>query len=201
MPRITTFLAYESRAQEAVEQYVSIFKNSRIVHTSYYGEAGPGAKGSVMTIDFELNDQPFTALNGGAHFKFTDGISLSVDCESQAEVDEYLGEALRRRRRGTLRLAEGPLRRVVASQPDDPRRDASGSRSAARQPRDAGDAEDEEDRYPGAEEGVRGGNVGRTRPKAKGQALGLIPAWSSSCLSKRSTRSRAPASRTRRSRR
>ena len=89
MPRITTFLTYESRAHEAVDLYVSIFKNSRIVHTSYYGEAGPGAKGSVMTIDFELNDQPFTALNGGSHFTFTDGISLSVDCESQAEVDDY----------------------------------------------------------------------------------------------------------------
>ena len=83
MPRITTFLTYESRAQEAVEHYVSIFKNSRILRTAYYGEAGPGTTGSVMAIDFELNDQPFTALNGGSHFKFTDGISLSVDCESR----------------------------------------------------------------------------------------------------------------------
>ena len=89
MPRITTFLTYKSRAQEAVDLYVSIFKNSRVVHTSYYGDAGPGAKGSVMTVDFELNGQPFTALNGGSHFTFTDGISLSVECESQAEVDEY----------------------------------------------------------------------------------------------------------------
>jgi predicted 3-demethylubiquinone-9 3-methyltransferase (glyoxalase superfamily) len=89
MPRITTFLSYESRAQEAVDQYVSIFKNSRILRTTYYGDTGPGEKGSVMTIDFELNGQPFTALNGGPHFRFTDGISLSVDCESQAEVDEY----------------------------------------------------------------------------------------------------------------
>ena len=89
MTRITTFLTYESRAQEAVDQYVSIFKNSRILRTTYYGDAGPLAKGSVMTIDFELNGHPFTALNGGSHFKFTDGISLSVECESQAEVDDY----------------------------------------------------------------------------------------------------------------
>jgi predicted 3-demethylubiquinone-9 3-methyltransferase (glyoxalase superfamily) len=87
--RITTFLTYESRAQEAVDQYVSIFRNSRVLRTTYYGDAGPLARGSVMTIDFELNDQPFTALNGGSHFKFTDGISLSVECESQAEVDDY----------------------------------------------------------------------------------------------------------------
>ena len=89
MTRITTFLTYESRAQEAVDQYVSIFKNSRILRTTYYGDAGPLAKGSVMTIDFELNGHPFTALNGGSHFKFTDGISLSVECESQAEVDDH----------------------------------------------------------------------------------------------------------------
>jgi predicted 3-demethylubiquinone-9 3-methyltransferase (glyoxalase superfamily) len=89
MPRITTFLTYESRAQEAVDQYVSIFKNSRILRTTHYGDAGPGEKGTVMTIDFELNGQPFTALNGGPHFEFTDGISLAVSCESQAEVDEY----------------------------------------------------------------------------------------------------------------
>jgi predicted 3-demethylubiquinone-9 3-methyltransferase (glyoxalase superfamily) len=89
MTRITTFLSYESRAQEAVDQYVAIFKNSRVLRTTYYGDAGPLAKGSVMTIDFELNGQPFTALNGGPHFKFTDGISLSVECESQTEVDEY----------------------------------------------------------------------------------------------------------------
>jgi predicted 3-demethylubiquinone-9 3-methyltransferase (glyoxalase superfamily) len=89
MTRITTFLTYESRAKEAVDQYVSIFKNSRVLRTTFYGEAGPLAKGSVMTIDFELNGQPFTALNGGSHFKFTDGISLSVECESQAELDGY----------------------------------------------------------------------------------------------------------------
>ena len=89
MTRITTFLTYESRAEEAVDLYVSVFKNSRIIGTTRYGEAGPGAKGSVMTIDFELNGQPFTALNGGPNFKFTEGISLAVECESQQEVDEY----------------------------------------------------------------------------------------------------------------
>ena len=152
--QITTFLAYESRAQEAVDLYVSIFKHSRIVRTTHYGESGPGAQGSVMTIDFELNGQPFTALNGGSHFKFTDGISLSVDCETQAEMDEYLGEAVGGRRRGAVRLAARPLRRVVAGEPHHPRRDAARPRPAARQPRHAGDAEDEEDRHRGPEAGV-----------------------------------------------
>ena len=87
-PGTATFIAYEGRAQEAVDLYVSIFRHSRIVRTRTTASR-PGAKGSVMTIDF-VNGQSFTALNGGSHFKFADGISLSVDCETQAEVDEYL---------------------------------------------------------------------------------------------------------------
>jgi predicted 3-demethylubiquinone-9 3-methyltransferase (glyoxalase superfamily) len=89
MPKITTLLAYDDRAEEAAKFYVSIFKNSKIVKTSRYGDAGPGPKGGVMTVEFQLDGQDFVALNGGPHFKFTEGVSLSVDCKTQAEVDEY----------------------------------------------------------------------------------------------------------------
>ena len=89
MPRITTLLAYDDQAEEAATFYVSIFKNSRIRSVTRYREAGPGPEGSVMTVVFELDGQEFVALNGGSHFKFTDGISLSVDCKTQEEIDTY----------------------------------------------------------------------------------------------------------------
>ena len=89
MPKITTFLAYDDRAEEAARFYVSVFRNSSIRKVTRYGEAGPGPKGGVMTVTFELDGQQFVALNGGPHFSFTDGISLSVDCATQEEVDTY----------------------------------------------------------------------------------------------------------------
>jgi predicted 3-demethylubiquinone-9 3-methyltransferase (glyoxalase superfamily) len=87
--KITTFLWFDTNAEEAVNFYVSVFKNSKVIGTSHYGEAGPGAKGSVMTIDFELDGQRFTALNGGPTFKFTEAISLVVHCETQEEIDYF----------------------------------------------------------------------------------------------------------------
>lgn len=87
MQKITTFLTYNGRAEEAVKLYTSVFPHSRIVKTTRYGDAGPGPKGSVMTIAFELDGQPFVALNGGPSFTFSQGISLSVNCETQAELD------------------------------------------------------------------------------------------------------------------
>ena len=89
MPPITTFLTYESGAEDAVAFYVSIFENSKIVETTRYGSAGPGVEGSVMTVTFELDGHRFVALNGGPHFRFTEAISLSVACETQVEIDEY----------------------------------------------------------------------------------------------------------------
>src|SRR6266403_1878852 len=89
MPRITTFLAYDDQAEEAAMFYVSIFKNSKILKTTRYSESGPGPKGSVMAVEFQLDAQKYVAMNGGPHFKFTDGISLSIDCKTQKEVDEY----------------------------------------------------------------------------------------------------------------
>jgi predicted 3-demethylubiquinone-9 3-methyltransferase (glyoxalase superfamily) len=88
MQRITTFLTFNDQAEEAVALYTSIFENSRIVSTTRYGDAGPGPKGSLMTATFELAGQEFVALNGGPSFTFAQGISLSVNCETQDEVDE-----------------------------------------------------------------------------------------------------------------
>ena len=89
MPKITPFLWFEHQAEEAANFYVSIFKNSKISDVTRYGDAGPGPKGSVMTVEFELDGQPFIALNGGPHFRFTEAVSFSVDCTTQQEVDEY----------------------------------------------------------------------------------------------------------------
>jgi predicted 3-demethylubiquinone-9 3-methyltransferase (glyoxalase superfamily) len=85
--KITTFLWFDNKAEEAANFYVSLFKNSKILTMSRYGDAGPGPKGSVMTCTFQLEGQEFIALNGGPHFKFTEAISLFVDCETQEEVD------------------------------------------------------------------------------------------------------------------
>ena len=88
MQKITPFLWYDNNAEEVVSLYISVFKNSKITDITRYGDAGPGPKGSVMTIAFQLEGQDFIALNGGPMFKFTEAISLSVDCKTQQEVDE-----------------------------------------------------------------------------------------------------------------
>ena len=88
MQKIHPFLWFDNQAEEAMNFYVSIFKNSKIGKVVRYGDAGPGPKGSAMTATFELEGQQFTALNGGPHFKFTEAISFVVDCKSQEEVDE-----------------------------------------------------------------------------------------------------------------
>ena len=89
MQKITPFLWFDTQAEEAAKFYASVFPNSKILKTARYGEAGPGPKGSVMTVEFELAGQRMIALNGGPHFKFTEAISLSVDCKDQKEVDSY----------------------------------------------------------------------------------------------------------------
>jgi predicted 3-demethylubiquinone-9 3-methyltransferase (glyoxalase superfamily) len=83
------FLWFDSNAEEAANFYISTFKNSKIVNVSRYGDAGPGPKGSVMVVNFEINGQPFMALNGGPVFHFNESVSFVVTCDTQAEVDEY----------------------------------------------------------------------------------------------------------------
>jgi predicted 3-demethylubiquinone-9 3-methyltransferase (glyoxalase superfamily) len=88
-PRIAPFLWFDSNAEEAVNFYLSVFKNSRRLDEVRNTDGTPGPKGSILTIAFELDGQKFTALNGGPMFKFTEAISFVVRCDSQQEVDEY----------------------------------------------------------------------------------------------------------------
>ena len=89
MPKITTFLTFDHQAEDAAKFYTSVFPSSKITRLSRYGEGTPMPKGSVMVVDFVLDGQPFIALNGGSHFKMTDAISLSVECNTQDEIDKY----------------------------------------------------------------------------------------------------------------
>jgi len=109
MPKITPFLWFDDAAEEAARFYTSIIKNSRIKSIARYGESGAQVarrpKGSVMTVDFELDGQPFTALNGGPMFKFTPAVSFVIHCKTQEEVDELwekLSEGGRRDQCGWL---------------------------------------------------------------------------------------------------
>jgi predicted 3-demethylubiquinone-9 3-methyltransferase (glyoxalase superfamily) len=87
MQKITPFLWFDGRAEEAMNFYTSVSKNSKVGRVTRYGEGGPGPKGTVMSATFQLEGQEFMALNGGPQFKFTEAISLFVNCETQEEVD------------------------------------------------------------------------------------------------------------------
>jgi predicted 3-demethylubiquinone-9 3-methyltransferase (glyoxalase superfamily) len=88
VPKITPFLWFDDQAEEAMNFYTAIFKNSKIGTVSRYGDDVPGPKGKVLTATFQLDGQEFMALNGGPEFKFTEAISFFVNCETQAEVDD-----------------------------------------------------------------------------------------------------------------
>ena len=87
--KITPFLWFDNQAEEAADFYTSVFKNSKIVTVTRYGDAGPGPKGSAMTVAFELDGQSFIALNGGPHFKFCEAVSFVVNCGTQEELDDF----------------------------------------------------------------------------------------------------------------
>jgi predicted 3-demethylubiquinone-9 3-methyltransferase (glyoxalase superfamily) len=88
MQKITSFLWFDGKAEEAANFYISIFKNSKMGKITRYSDAGPGPKGSVMSVTFQIEGQEFFALNGGPQFKFTPAISFFVNCETQQEVDD-----------------------------------------------------------------------------------------------------------------
>jgi predicted 3-demethylubiquinone-9 3-methyltransferase (glyoxalase superfamily) len=116
MQKITPFLWFNDQAEEAINFYVSIFKNSGIVSVTRYGEGGPGPKGAVMTATFQLDGQEFMALNGGPRFKFTEAISFLVNCETQQEVDglwEKLSEGGEEGRCGWLKDKYGLSWQIV----------------------------------------------------------------------------------------
>jgi predicted 3-demethylubiquinone-9 3-methyltransferase (glyoxalase superfamily) len=87
MQKITPFLWFDTQAEEAAAFYCSLFQNSKITNVSRYGAAGPGPEGTAMSVSFTLDGQEFTALNGGPLYKFTEAISMFVNCETQVEVD------------------------------------------------------------------------------------------------------------------
>ena len=89
MPRITPNLWFDTQSVEAAEFYISIFPNSKITTVTHYGESGPGQAGSVLTVDFVLDGQEYTAINGGPQFTFTEAISLLINCADQKEIDYY----------------------------------------------------------------------------------------------------------------
>lgn len=89
MNKLTPCLWFDTQAEEAAAFYVSIFHDARVVHVARYGAAGPRQEGTVMTVTFELDGQPFVALNGGPEFRFNEAISFQVSCRSQEEVDHF----------------------------------------------------------------------------------------------------------------
>ena len=89
MPEITPNLWFDTEGKDAAEFYVSVFPNSQITNVSYYGEAGPRPAGTVLTVDFVLDGQRFTAINGGPEFKFDEAVSFLINCADQDEVDSY----------------------------------------------------------------------------------------------------------------
>ena len=89
MQKITPFLWFDHQAEEAANFYISVFKNSKILSVSRYGEGAPRPAGTAMIVNFQIDGQDFMALNGGPEFKFTEAVSLFVNCETQEEVDTY----------------------------------------------------------------------------------------------------------------
>lgn len=116
MQKITPFLWFDGKAEEAAKFYTSIFKNSKLGQIRRYGDAGPGPKGSVLTASFAIEGQEFVALNGGPQFTFTPAISFFVNCETQEEVDEFwdkLSEGGKKSRCGWLQDKFGVSWQIV----------------------------------------------------------------------------------------
>jgi predicted 3-demethylubiquinone-9 3-methyltransferase (glyoxalase superfamily) len=118
MQKITPFLWFDGKAEEAMNFYVSVFNNSKVVRVTRYREGAPGPKGTVMSATFELDGQQFYALNGGPQFTFTPAISLFVNCETQQEVDELwdkLSEGGKKERCGWLKDKYGLSWQIIPS--------------------------------------------------------------------------------------
>ncbi|HEY7718035.1 MAG TPA: VOC family protein [Pedococcus sp.] len=89
MPKTTPCLWFDTQAEEAARFYCSVFPNSRVTDVTHYGKAGPRPEGEVLTVEFELDGQPYTALNGGPEFTFDEAVSFQIDCADQEEADHY----------------------------------------------------------------------------------------------------------------
>jgi predicted 3-demethylubiquinone-9 3-methyltransferase (glyoxalase superfamily) len=147
MQKISPCLWFDTEGEDAARFYVSVFPSSRIVDVARYGSAGPGPEGSVMAVDFELDGQRFTALNGGPQFTFSEAISFQIRCEDQEEVDRYwnaLTDGGEEGPCGWLKDRFGPL---VAGRADAAHGAPRGSRPRALAARDGRDARDAQDRH------------------------------------------------------
>lgn len=116
MQKITPFLWFDGKAEEAMNFYTAVFKNSKVLSITRYGEGAPGPKGTVMTGTFQLEGQKFIALNGGPHFTFSPAISFFVNCETQQEIDEFwekLSEGGEKQRCGWLKDRYGVSWQIV----------------------------------------------------------------------------------------
>ena len=116
MQKITPFLWFDDKAEEAMNFYISIFKNSKILSIMRYGDAGPGPKGSVMSATFQIDGQEFMALNGGPFFTFSPAISFFVKCETQEEIDRFwekLSDGGKKERCGWLKDKYGVSWQIV----------------------------------------------------------------------------------------
>ena len=145
MQKITPFLWFDGKAEEAANFYVSIFKNSKIGKVNRYGDHGPGPKGTVMIATFQIDGQDFIALNGGPQFKFTPAISFVVNCETQEEVDDFWEKLSQGGTKLAVRLAAGQVWRLVANRSDRARQVDERSRSRKNQSGDAGADADDQD--------------------------------------------------------
>lgn len=112
MQRITPFLWYDKEAEEAAKFCCSVFKKSKILKTTRYGDAGPGPKGSVMTVQFQLDGQEFIALNGGTQFEFTEALSLSVACKDQKMLGDEDPKKAKRVMEAMLNMKKIDLRKL-----------------------------------------------------------------------------------------
>ena len=149
MGNVSTCLWFDGQAEEAARFYTSLVKNSRVGDIVPYGEAGPGEKGSVMIVTFELDGQKFIGLNGGPEFKFDEAISIHITCDSQQEIDELWDQFTADGGRRAMRVAERQVRPVVADRLPRAARDDHLPRPGGCDPGDQGDVRHEETGRPG----------------------------------------------------
>jgi hypothetical protein len=145
--KIIPSLWFDTEAEEAAAFYTSIFKNARILSKTHYTEGSPREAGTVMTVEWELDGQRFTGINGGPQFKFDEAVSFQITCEDQDEVDHYWDAPHRGRQRESVRLAQGQVRPLLAGRAEGDGRGLLQPRPRGGPARDAGDAQDEEDRH------------------------------------------------------
>ena len=174
MQKIAPCLWFDGKAEEAARFYTSVFSDSRIATTMHYTDAGPGPKGDVLAVTFEIEGQEFMALNGGPQFSFTPAISLFVHCSSQAEIDRYWAK-LSDGGAPTMRLASGQVRRLVANRAGRTGRDVA--RPGRRQGQSRDDGHDEN-----GQAGYRPARAGLSRRLERSHGAALKPPHSSQAI-------------------